>query len=130
MKHIFISELFFLIISFGLHRDCMMFISGVFGCHVANVFRRLLRLCVYYQTTTKQSADPSRSIPFSLPQFICCSATMNQPLEQFRRLIPLDVLTMLHNLTACPSRSNDADRGEALWEIIGTEMDGAPHGAK
>lgn len=37
---------------------------GVFGSHVANVLRRLLRLCAHYG---------------SRPQIICCSATISNP---------------------------------------------------
>ncbi len=39
---------------------------GVFGSHVANVIRRLKRICNFYGAN---------------PQFICCSATIANPLE-------------------------------------------------
>ncbi len=39
---------------------------GVFGSHVANVLRRLLRLCAHYG---------------SRPVIVCCSATIGNPLE-------------------------------------------------
>ena len=39
-------------------------IAGVFGSHVANVLRRLLRLCAHYGST---------------PQIVCCSATIGNP---------------------------------------------------
>ncbi|HOX39485.1 MAG TPA: DEAD/DEAH box helicase [Candidatus Brocadiia bacterium] len=39
---------------------------GVFGAHVANVLRRLRRLCAHY------GADP---------RFVCCSATIGNPVE-------------------------------------------------
>ncbi len=39
---------------------------GVFGSHVANVLRRLLRLCAYYG---------------SRPVIVCCSATIGNPAE-------------------------------------------------
>jgi len=39
---------------------------GVFGSHVANVLRRLQRICEFYGSS---------------PQFICCSATIANPLE-------------------------------------------------
>ena len=39
---------------------------GVFGSHVANVLRRLQRLCAFYG---------------SEPQFLCCSATIGNPRE-------------------------------------------------
>ncbi len=39
---------------------------GVFGSHLANVIRRLKRICAFYG---------------SAPQFICCSATIANPAE-------------------------------------------------
>ncbi len=47
---------------------------GVFGSHVANVIRRLRRLCSFYG---------------SRPQFICCSATIANPEEHAERLVGL-----------------------------------------
>ena len=44
---------------------------GVFGSHVANVLRRLRRVCEFYG---------------SRPQFICCSATIANPAELAERL--------------------------------------------
>jgi len=53
---------------------------GVFGSHVANVLRRLRRLCTYYG---------------SKPQFICCSATIANPEEHAEKLVglPFEVIT-------------------------------------
>ena len=45
---------------------------GVFGSHVANVLRRLDRLCAFYGSD---------------PQFICCSATIANPREHAERLV-------------------------------------------
>ena len=45
---------------------------GVFGSHVANVLRRLQRICRFYGSD---------------PQFICCSATIANPKEHAERLI-------------------------------------------
>ncbi len=45
---------------------------GVFGSHVANVLRRLKRICAFYGVS---------------PQFICCSATIGNPKEHAERLI-------------------------------------------
>ncbi|TMJ16712.1 MAG: DEAD/DEAH box helicase, partial [Bacillati bacterium ANGP1] len=45
---------------------------GVFGSHLANVLRRLFRVCRFYG---------------SAPQIICCSATIAHPREHAERLI-------------------------------------------
>lgn len=45
---------------------------GVFGSHLANVLRRLKRICRFYKAN---------------PQFICCSATIANPLELTEKLI-------------------------------------------
>ena len=47
---------------------------GVFGSHVANVLRRLRRLCAHYGSS---------------PQFICCSATIANPKEHAQNLTGL-----------------------------------------
>jgi len=47
---------------------------GVFGSHVACVLRRLRRLCNLYGSN---------------PQFICCSATIDNPAEHAERLVAL-----------------------------------------
>ncbi|HOA55155.1 MAG: DEAD/DEAH box helicase [Acetivibrionales bacterium] len=49
---------------------------GVFGSHLANVIRRLRRICDFYG---------------SKPQFICCSATIANPVELASRIIGEDV---------------------------------------
>ena len=61
---------------------------GVFGSHVANVLRRLLRICRFYGSD---------------PVFICCSATIANPQELASRLIgrPVDLVD-----------DNGAPRGE------------------
>jgi len=52
---------------------------GVFGSHVANVMRRLKRICRFYGST---------------PQFICCSATIANPDELASELTeePVDLI--------------------------------------
>lgn len=45
---------------------------GVFGSHVANVIRRLQRICAFYGSN---------------PMFICCSATIANPREHAERLL-------------------------------------------
>ena len=52
--------------------DEMHIYRGVFGSHVANVLRRLLRICRFYGTR---------------PQFIFCSATIANPAELAQQLI-------------------------------------------
>ena len=44
---------------------------GVFGSHLANVLRRLKRICAFYRSD---------------PLFICCSATINNPKELAERI--------------------------------------------
>ncbi len=51
---------------------------GVFGSHVANVLRRLRRICAFYGTN---------------PQFICCSATIGNAVELGDRLLSYGPLT-------------------------------------
>lgn len=66
---------------------------GVFGSHVANVFRRLLRLCRFYG---------------SQPQFLCSSATIGNPRE------------LAEGLTGAPMTllgESGAPRGEKYFAI-------------
>jgi len=53
---------------------------GVFGSHLANVIRRLKRICAFYGTT---------------PQFILCSATIGNPKEHAEALLgePVTAIT-------------------------------------
>jgi len=44
---------------------------GVYGSHLANIIRRLNRICAFYGSS---------------PQFICCSATIANPLELAQRI--------------------------------------------
>jgi DEAD/DEAH box helicase domain-containing protein len=64
---------------------------GVFGSHMANVIRRLKRICEFYG---------------SKPQFICCSATIANPLE-FSEKIVGEKFTLIDN--------NGAPRGEKYF---------------
>lgn len=54
---------------------------GVFGSHVANVIRRLKRICQFYGSN---------------PQFICASATIENPKEHAERLIG-ETVTLVDN---------------------------------
>ncbi|MBM3290500.1 MAG: DEAD/DEAH box helicase, partial [Candidatus Hydrogenedentes bacterium] len=45
---------------------------GVFGSHLANVLRRLKRICAFYGSN---------------PKFICCSATIDNPKEMAERIV-------------------------------------------
>jgi DEAD/DEAH box helicase domain-containing protein len=55
---------------------------GVFGSHVANLFRRLQRVCAFYNAH---------------PQFICCSATIANPGELAERLLGQPVAVVDRN---------------------------------
>jgi DEAD/DEAH box helicase domain-containing protein len=55
---------------------------GVFGSHVANVMRRLMRICEFYG---------------SRPQFICASATIGNPRELAERVLGVSPITMVDN---------------------------------
>jgi len=55
---------------------------GVFGSHVANVLRRLNRLCAFYNSS---------------PQFICCSATIANPDELAEKIIGRPVSLVNNN---------------------------------
>ena len=63
---------------------------GIFGSHVANVLRRLQRLCAFYGSD---------------PQFICCSATIANPKEHAERLVE-------RPFTLIDEAQNGAPRGE------------------
>lgn len=49
---------------------------GVFGSHLANVMRRLRRICAHYG---------------SEPQFVCCSATIGNPREHAERITGVEM---------------------------------------
>ncbi len=92
--------------------------SGIFGSHVANVIRRLLRICRWYGAR---------------PQLIGTSATLGDPLESFRLLTgqtPLVIdrdasaqgsrlLALLPPSEASPSPNRDAGRLLAELAIRG-----------
>ncbi|HVC39215.1 MAG TPA: DEAD/DEAH box helicase [Candidatus Dormibacteraeota bacterium] len=62
---------------------------GVFGSHVANVIRRLDRICAFYGAR---------------PTYICCSATIANPQELAQRLLGRGVELVDRNGAPAPSR--------------------------
>jgi len=72
----FLSALKFIVI------DEIHIYRGVFGSHMTNVIRRLKRIARFYNTE---------------PQFICCSATIGNPLELSRRIIEEDAVLVDDN---------------------------------
>lgn len=64
---------------------------GIFGSHVANVLRRLQRVCEFYG---------------SRPNFICCSATIANPREHAERLTGVAPFTLIDE------SQNGAPQGE------------------
>lgn len=71
---------------------------GVFGSHVANVLRRLWRLCAHYG---------------SRPQVIACSATIRNPGELVSRLIGRPVRALTHDT---------APRGRRTWLMLNPKV--------
>jgi DEAD/DEAH box helicase domain-containing protein len=67
---------------------------GVFGSHVANVLRRLLRVCAFYGAK---------------PQFILCSATIGNPKAHAEALIGRDVTAITE------SGAPTGDKHVLLW---------------
>ena len=62
---------------------------GVFGSHVANVIRRLDRICAFYGAK---------------PTYICCSATIANPKELAERLLGRSVACVDRNGAPAPTR--------------------------
>lgn len=71
--------------------DEMHYYRGVFGSHVANLFRRLKRVAAFYNSN---------------PQFILCSATIANPKDLAEKLIEEDVTLI---------EKNGAPRGEKYF---------------
>ena len=86
---------------------------GVFGSHVANLMRRLRRICAYY------AADGSSAGPV----FIAASATASEPEKSFGRLIGAPVRGVSED--SSPHGSTTV----AFWEPALTEVRGE-NGAK
>ena len=73
---------------------------GIFGSHVANVMRRLKRICEFYGAS---------------PQFICCSATIANPQEHAERLCAAP-------FTAIGESVNGAPTGEKHFVLYNPPM--------
>jgi DEAD/DEAH box helicase domain-containing protein len=78
---------------------------GVMGSHMAQVFRRFLRICEHYGST---------------PTFVFCSATISNPAELARQLtgIPVDQISV-----------SGAPQGKRHIVFINPEMEGAAQAA-
>ena len=72
--------------------DEMHTYRGVFGSHVANVLRRLQRMCEFYGSN---------------PTFICCSATIANPEEHAMRLLDRPVTVVGRSENGAPSGPKD-----------------------
>ncbi|MDX9801640.1 MAG: DEAD/DEAH box helicase [Spirochaetia bacterium] len=72
----FLSNVKFIVI------DEVHIYRGVFGSHVTNVIRRLKRICRFYGSD---------------PLFICCSATIGNPLELTEKIIETDAVLVDEN---------------------------------
>lgn len=55
---------------------------GIFGSHMAHVLRRLRRVCAFYGAN---------------PKFVCCSATIGNPLELVQNLTGLEDFNLIDN---------------------------------
>jgi DEAD/DEAH box helicase domain-containing protein len=74
---------------------------GVFGSHLANVIRRLKRIAAFYGAN---------------PQFICCSATIANPLELAQKLLDVGQAANLPNVTLIDD--DGAPRGEKHFILV------------
>lgn len=94
---------------------------GVFGSHVACVFRRLFRLCALYGSN---------------PQVVCCSATIQNPEQHFRLLIPRLPPPHVSVPSTVPGASVESDTSPANFDffrersLLVINQDGAPTGEK
>lgn len=84
--------------------------SGAFGTHVALVLRRLARICFFYG---------------KLPQFICCSATIANPKEFVKQLIPLEWLQLVSS-----KLKKSENTGDLNLVVIDSSLDGSPQGER
>ncbi|MDP8924426.1 MAG: DEAD/DEAH box helicase [Chloroflexota bacterium] len=87
---------------------------GVFGSHVANVLRRLRRICAFYGTN---------------PQFICASATISNAQELGTRLTEYGSLADAEDGAPSPDLAERAERLVDLPLVL-VDDNGAPTGEK
>jgi DEAD/DEAH box helicase domain-containing protein len=81
---------------------------GVFGSHLANVLRRLDRICRFYG---------------SRPQFICCSATIGNPKEHAERLTARTMALVDRNGAPAGERVIGFYNPPVVNEQLGIRMD-------
>ncbi|MFS0717730.1 DEAD/DEAH box helicase [Arthrobacter sp. 1P04PC] len=87
---------------------------GVFGSHVANLMRRLRRICAYYNSGAEAGAGTGQSWPV----FIAASATASDPGTSFGRLIGAPVEAVAEDCS--PHGATTV----AFWEPALTEQRG------
>jgi DEAD/DEAH box helicase domain-containing protein len=81
---------------------------GVFGSHLANVIRRLKRIAAFYG---------------SAPQFICCSATIANPLELAQKLLDVGQTFEVSQTSKVSLIDDDgAPRGEKHFILLNPPM--------
>ena len=80
---------------------------GAFGSHVACVLRRLLRICAYYG---------------SHPQFICCSATVANPIEHTCKLLPIHCMGGADTLVLIDAKCDGSPHGDRVFAIWNPPM--------
>ncbi|RHZ26829.1 hypothetical protein DYB37_005972 [Aphanomyces astaci] len=90
---------------------------GIFGSHVANILRRLFRLCYVYGSS---------------PQVVCCSASIQNPRQHFSWLVPhqsLEPAARNPNDDPTPN-TNASPRLAREVTVIKQDKDGSPCGTK
>lgn len=87
--------------------------TGVFGSHVSAVMRRLTRVCSYYR---QQEGSDFTQQPL---QFVLSSATIANPLQHMRKLVPIECLT---------GKRDDNHNNESNVVSVDSSSDGSPSG--
>ncbi|RQM30458.1 hypothetical protein B5M09_011903 [Aphanomyces astaci] len=86
---------------------------GIFGSHVANILRRLFRLCYVYGSS---------------PQVVCCSASIQNPRQHFSWLVPHQSLQPAARTPSDDPSPNTNASPEVT--VIEQDKDGSPCGTK